>query len=268
MRVLLPYDLLISLIFLFNCFFAIYPNAGFFDYLGHIFLFKMFNEKLNISFGYHFWFISTIVQFYLIYPLLLKLRDRIGNMRFAFVSLFFSMSWWIILFSLKLYPYRIWNSFFLQFLWEFALGMVLCELYKKRNISFWNTTIPWLTLSTILGIGMMGWMTFKGGLTIKVFNDIPSFVGYTSLCILIYRILKKCPGEFSIRFFLYAGKISYFLYLIHGCAFILLSQIFYRVLTDAPVYFRLGAVFIAFVAAHFFYWLYNQMTKISFNKKD
>lgn len=41
--------------------------------LSHVFLFKMFFNDLESSFGLQMWFVSTIIQFYLLWPLLLKL---------------------------------------------------------------------------------------------------------------------------------------------------------------------------------------------------
>lgn len=41
--------------------------------LGNLFLFKMFVPDLETSMGGQMWFISTIIQFYLAWPLILKL---------------------------------------------------------------------------------------------------------------------------------------------------------------------------------------------------
>ena len=45
----------------------------------HIFLFKMFNESLESSLGNQMWFISTIIQFYLLWPIILRLTHRGGE---------------------------------------------------------------------------------------------------------------------------------------------------------------------------------------------
>ena len=41
--------------------------------LGNLFLFKMFVPELECSMGGHMWFISTIIQFYLVWPIIVKL---------------------------------------------------------------------------------------------------------------------------------------------------------------------------------------------------
>lgn len=39
----------------------------------HLFLFKMFVEEWECSYGGQLWFVSTIIQFYLVWPLILRL---------------------------------------------------------------------------------------------------------------------------------------------------------------------------------------------------
>ena len=50
----------------------------------HILLYKMFSTELDISLCYPYWFISTIVQFYLFWPVIVKAyRMRWGGATFA-----------------------------------------------------------------------------------------------------------------------------------------------------------------------------------------
>lgn len=39
----------------------------------HVFLYKMFDNELDVSICYPFWFISTIIQFYIFFPLIVRL---------------------------------------------------------------------------------------------------------------------------------------------------------------------------------------------------
>ena len=41
--------------------------------LGSVFLFKMFVLSLEYAFGGQMWFVSTIIQFYLFWPLIVRL---------------------------------------------------------------------------------------------------------------------------------------------------------------------------------------------------
>ena len=50
-------------------------SEGFFpvrEVSGHLLLYKMFSIELDTSLFYPYWFISTIVQFYLLWPLIVK----------------------------------------------------------------------------------------------------------------------------------------------------------------------------------------------------
>lgn len=52
-------------------------------FLGSIFLYKMFVPSLECAFGTHMWFVSTIIQFYLAWPLIVKLFNIRGVLRCA-----------------------------------------------------------------------------------------------------------------------------------------------------------------------------------------
>lgn len=44
--------------------------------LGSVFLFKMFVPSLEAAFGIQMWFISTIIQFYIFFPLIVRLFNK------------------------------------------------------------------------------------------------------------------------------------------------------------------------------------------------
>lgn len=46
--------------------------------LSHLFLYKMFVHNLDISLCYPYWFISTIIQFYICWPLIIRVA-RLGG---------------------------------------------------------------------------------------------------------------------------------------------------------------------------------------------
>ena len=109
---------------------------------------------------------------------------------------------------------RVWNSFFLQYLWEFCLGMKLAEIYIKRpsamGIPKWKYLFPICMISLIM-TGIMGWAGFPW----RLYNDIPSLFGYVSLALIIYKI-EIIPIN---RFFSYTNKFSYEWYLVHILVF-------------------------------------------------
>ena len=224
-RVLIPYFLAITLIFLINLAIPIYPDAGLYAYLGNILLFKMFDESIINSFGGHFWFLSTIIQFYLVYPILNRLLRHVPYSRFVEGSLLISMIYWFMLARMGVEGLRIWNSFFLQYLWEFCGGMVLARLYVETNLAFWKQRPSLLLLTGLGGMGLMAVMALKGGDVGRVFNDIPSAIGYTSLVAFCYALLAAMnrAGSGLRRAMTWIGSISYELYLLHMLVFSLFA---------------------------------------------
>ena len=73
----------------------------------------MFFNDLENSFGGQMWFVSTIIQFYLIWPFLLKLFNKSIGVIYA---LLISMLWATIVAMLGKSDVRVWNSFFLPIL--------------------------------------------------------------------------------------------------------------------------------------------------------
>lgn len=180
--------------------------------LGNLLLFKMFVPELETSMGGQMWFISTIIQFYLVWPLILKLRNL--NWGGRWLPLIISLLWSTVVGLLGYSEERVWNSFFLQYLWEFCLGMELAALYVKYpsvlDVPKWKYLIFACTAGMIL-TGLAGWAGFPW----KLYNDIPSLMGYTSLALIIY---KSGIGWIN-RFFSYTNKFSYEWYLVHFLVF-------------------------------------------------
>ncbi len=208
-------------------------------------LYQMFFEQYIASFGGHFWFISAIFQFYIAFPFLLFLKNKLGAGRFFWLCLALSIGWWLAVFFLQKGGERVWNSFFLQFLWEFALGMVLSdggrtsasgstnqpEIHRPETVfssasqsripnpqlpnPFWAAPSFWVYLPVgILFTGLMVLMILKLGPVGKIFNDVPALIGYASLSIFLFRFSEKWAPPVE-RFFRWVGGFSYSLYLVH-----------------------------------------------------
>ena len=224
-KIWLPYVLALTLSWLAALAFGLFPD-GFEAWLAGAGLYQMFSEKYIEAFGGHFWFISAIIQFYAVYPALVWAREKLGNARFLAAAMALSLAWWLAVSALGKGDLRTWNSFFLQFLWEFALGMVLADRVRKagpdtpggqaglREGIFWN--YPWYSYlpAGLLFASVMVLAILKLGETGRVFNDIPALLGYTALSVFVYRAgeLYLPPLE---RFFRWVGGFSFSLYLVH-----------------------------------------------------
>ena len=99
------------------------------------------------------------------------------------LALLISILWASLVGWLGYEEYRPWGSFFLQYLWEFALGMWIAE---KVKLSGWTEEkvmtrlkIWHLLLTMCAGMGLSALMAWNGGM-LKLYNDIPSLV---AICI-------------------------------------------------------------------------------------
>lgn len=184
--------------------------------LGSVFLFKMFVPSLECAFGGQMWFVSTIIQFYLFWPFIVKLFkiNRGGQ-----IALLISLTWATFTSLTGLADERIWNSFFLQYLWEFVLGMWLAKVYFEHPEKITVPNLPILFLMMIIGLGLTGVAGFAGGMW-KSYNDIPSLIGYMSMALIVYKVGVRWIN----RFFEYTNKVSYEWYLIH----ILIFSIYFK----------------------------------------
>lgn len=187
------------------------------EVLSHVLLYKMFSTELDISLCYPYWFISTIIQFYFVWPLVVKLY-RMGGVILALVV---SLSWSTLVGVLGYEDMRPWGSFFLQYLWEFCLGMWIAErIYKGKVFDVQQCKWWWLMLSAIVGVTLTGIMVWNGGF-LKLYNDIPSLIAYMSTLLLIYKL--GCG--FINKFFIWASGFGYELYLVHSLVFVIVSSL-------------------------------------------
>ena len=141
-----------------------------------------------------------------------------------FVAFTISLSWSTIVGILGYEEMRPWGSFFLQYLWEFCLGMWIAEKMFNRDeigkmaISPGQWKWWWLLCSAAIGMGLTGLMAWNGGI-LKLYNDIPSMMGYLSLMLLIYKIGISAVNSF----FEWASGFSYELYLVHSLVFAVMA---------------------------------------------
>lgn len=209
-KVLVPYYAGILLIFGINVWLHIYPD-GFNELLSHLLLYKMFIEPYTRSFGGHFWFISTIIQFYLLFPWLIRLVGRFGSVRSIAFAIVLSLVYSLLLTYVGKAGVRVWNSFFLQYVWEFVLGIVVARNHLLPTL----LKQPWpvyLALA-VLGIGVTAGLATKGGQTGQIFNDYFAFMGYICACVILYRIGNVVT--WLNRFVHWVESFSYSLYIMH-----------------------------------------------------
>jgi len=207
-RVLLPYYLAIAVI---ACASYLVFAAPFDWYAlsGHFFLFKMFDSEIMNSYGGQMWFMSALIQLYLVYPLLAKIQDILDDdLEFFVLGLSASLFWNAVLVGMDLMEQRAWNSFFLQFIWEFMLGMILARRLRQEKAPYWEGPL-WLILSIwLIGTAIMAALVF-GVPYGKAVNDYFALLSFGGLSVLAFRM------HLFRALLSYTGKISLELYLVH-----------------------------------------------------
>jgi peptidoglycan/LPS O-acetylase OafA/YrhL len=231
-KILVPYYLIIIVICITNIFLPLYERNNLYAIGGRLIFYDIFDKNIIGSYGYHFWFISTIVQFYILFPLIIKIKNKTTSNRFLLFSLLISLTYW--LFAAIFYSSQeiVNNSVFLQYLWEFNLGIVLADRFLTNGEKFWNKNEALIVPIAILGIGLMAFLSLKGGIVGQIFNDVPASIGYVAIVILAYRITFKI-SMFSY-IISYVGIISYELYLFHMFIYALLNTLFLKFLNISP----------------------------------
>lgn len=211
-KIYIPYAMAITLYFVFSVV-TFNGESAIASYLSHIFLYKMFFSEHMISFGGHFWYISTIIQFYASFLLLMAVKRRIGSKNLFLCSCAVSLFWMAFTSLLGKADVRIWNNFFLQYLWEYGLGIYLADLYAQNKIDLRKKIplVPVLIITVISG-AIFAVTGLKGGV-LKNFNDIFAFASISGVYFLIYKTKIFTSIMVSI------SKFSYEFYLLHILVF-------------------------------------------------
>ncbi len=221
-KLYLPYITVVIITFLIQG--KYYGNEKYIILLSHVFLFKMFIPAYDETFGAQLWFISTIIQFYFVFIPMCVLKKRLKDSRlFIAIFLILSILWWTFCYILGLAQIRVFNSFFLQYIWEFSLGFVIAE--NIFNGKEYKLPVQNLVITTILGLGLQVLMTLQNG-NLKIYNDVPAFIGYISLALL----LSKCKIIYEI-----AQKVSFYSYELFLVHVLIYSIIFHLVRSSGYV---------------------------------
>jgi len=238
LKIYVPYILIIILSALLSLGLPIYDNS-LYAFGGHVFLYKMFDEQIMGSYGYPLWFISMIIQFYVCFYILVWLKHKMSNTWFLGFGVLLSIGWALTVFLLHKENLRIWNSFFLQYLWEFALGMFLADrVFSGKSIPG-TSSAPWrLLVLALINCALYAAIALGAGSVGKLFNDFFALTGYSLLAIFIYLLRIKPVNQF----FVYIGSISLSVYLLHILVLLILSSLFAHQATWLPVLISMAII--------------------------
>ncbi|MEL6603403.1 MAG: acyltransferase [Cyanobacteria bacterium J06614_10] len=233
-KIIIPYYLFVCLVFLIKQVYPIYPEDGLYAFFGHIFWYKMFDESIITSLGYHLWFMSLIIQLYLVYPFLAQLMRRLRPAKFALLAVAVSFCFWTVTAYLGLSELRVFQNSCLSHLWEFALGMAVADAYKKNGNLFSWVNVRYMLVLSVIGIGLKGFMAMQGDPVWNAFNDVPTVIGFGALTVLAYGLCDR--WKWVKRGVEFVGKISFELYLVHILVWKLIKGLFLVVSSGEPTW--------------------------------
>ena len=147
------------------------------------------------------------------------------------------------------------TNFFLQYLWEFAMGMVIAREYSDTGlIRFEKIGFLPLLLIIIASFGIYSVMSLVGGPG-KSFNDPFSFAAIFGIAILLYKL------NFFIGFMEFTSKISYEMYLLH----IFVFKIFFIALKGLLP--QTVMVLLSMAGIYVLSYLYNRLCRLIFGRR-
>lgn len=253
-KVYVPYIVVVLISALISIMVPVYNNSPY-ALFGHIFLYKMFDESIMTSYGFQLWFVSMILQFYFAFYAIIWLKSKLTPNLFLITTLAVSIGWSLLVLVLGKETERIWNSFFLQYLWEFAFGMFVAQkVFRKEELPGSNAKQIILLSVGIICVFLYGILALKGGSIGKLFNDVFALLGYSCLAIFIYKLKLESFNKFLS----FIGEISLAVYLVH----ILLLLTLAKLIVLNPIYIVALSIVILLPISFFYQKLINRFFKV------
>jgi len=149
MRSIIPQYLIFSVLYtLFNHWVIMRSNPGSTN------LVLLLNNIWHSNASYHLWFFSIIIQFYILYPLIIKIYNfctRIDRAEFLLAFLLVIQTLWMVGIHSSSFPFIKLN--FMSFLFYFGLGIYTSDHFNQFRKEFKRLTPIYLITSLALTLG-------------------------------------------------------------------------------------------------------------------
>ena len=193
-KILIPY--LVICVFLF--FFKDYKNIN-------TFLINILDGNISVP----FYFITVLIQLYILYPLIKYLINKFGSKKSLFISFFISIIFAIIF--PKIFLIKFFYNTFLAYIFFFVFGITLKKYYFNpefkntlkniKFIKFGTTTILLYYLLALIDIG-------------KEYSNF-QFIYAPTLFLFVYYFKDKIEKIRIYKYFCFLGRNSLYIFLIH-----------------------------------------------------
>lgn len=198
---------------------------------------------LHSKASYHLWFFAIIIQFYILYPLIIKIYDfckHLDKVEFLMASLLIIQTLWMVSIHTATFPFLKLN--FISFLFYFGLGIYACDHFEQLKKASNRLTPLYLITSLALTLGASFFIII--GLTTGYrYNSMPAYflmgeefiypVLRISTFLLFFNLAASLVGKRSIlaKVIHRMGDYSFGIYLIH----IFFNQYAIRVLQNKAI---------------------------------
>lgn len=264
-KIIIPYYIIVTINYGLSLFFPVYLGSTVYAYLGHIFWYKALDDSIFFSLGFEFWFMSTIIQLYLLFPLLRSISARSSSVKVFVAALCISLLWKVMLLIFDKEMGVKMHYWAPSFLWEFCLGFVAAD-YLKKGLPFWS-----VRLKTLFGIFFLSsvllLLLYKifPKVIVQEFNDFFLLFLFGTMLVLIYRTLKRLPT--ILKAVAGLGKYSYYIYLLHGTIISMGILLLRKFGLDYNLMFSLMMIVTVFAFSFVFHQAYASTLKLLPGKK-
>jgi peptidoglycan/LPS O-acetylase OafA/YrhL len=234
------------------------------DLISHLIMTYNLQDSTFFSFNGAFWSLALEVQLYLIYPLFLILRRKLGIQKTVFVLLFLYLFFTLIFnyFYIPNFYFALQNLVFKSWI-IWGLGAFLAERHFEKKQLF--KVSGW----AIFGLLILASLVKTTLITLKI-NDLLWALFYVAFINYYLNISRNIPKLWE-KFIASIGESSYSLYLIHQPVIMGLASVitFMGISKTRPIAHILDGLIIFLIAFAFSKGLYYLLEKpsIDFGKK-
>jgi peptidoglycan/LPS O-acetylase OafA/YrhL len=158
------------------------------------------------------WFLGMLIEFYIAFPLLFKLMQRLGWAKHLAICIVATSSARFALQLVKADGNYVMGAFFVCRLWEFAAGMVLGQLMAQAPDETFRRLLSWKGLLFGAAVYVLGCLTYQPNFLFS-FSDGLTATGLSVILTHAAYRLDRVP--LLGRSLAWAGVYSYSIYLFH-----------------------------------------------------
>lgn len=184
---------------------------------------KNLSQHYIHSINGNFWFLHTLIEFYIVFPFVTAMFQLMKKIYFILLIYAITICY-ILLYTLflnidssSLNPF---TSFFVNYLYDFAFGMLLADYLKKNDITFSAKTHIFFVV-TIISFEYIGYLLSQVGPLGRNINDLffsPAIIIFLLYCSYILNTIKIKQNKIYKIFFSILDSLEtkvYDIYLTH-----------------------------------------------------